>query len=58
LPDWNFYGAFSLCVYLLGEEQRSYDSLRGARSAPLGVLMSRKRRVRAAHGRSREAKTH
>ena len=30
----------------------------GARSAPLGVAMSSKRRVRAAHGRAREAKTH
>ncbi len=30
----------------------------GARSAPLGVAMSPKRRVRAAHGRAREANTH
>jgi len=30
----------------------------GARSAPLGVAMSPKRRVRAAHGRARAAKTH
>jgi hypothetical protein len=30
----------------------------GARSAPLGVAMSPKRRVRAAHRRAREAKTH
>jgi hypothetical protein len=30
----------------------------GGRSAPLGVAMSPKRRVRAAHGRAREAKTH
>jgi len=37
--------------------QRSYDG-RGARSAPFGVAMSLKRRVRAAHGRAREAKTH
>ncbi len=29
-----------------------------ARSAPLGVLMSQTRRVRAAHGRARAAKTH
>ncbi len=29
----------------------------GARSVPFGVLMSPKRRVRAAHGRAREAKT-
>ena len=30
----------------------------GARSAPFGVAMSPKRRVRAAHGRARAAKTH
>jgi hypothetical protein len=30
----------------------------GARSAPLAVALSPKRRVRAAHGRAREAKTH
>jgi hypothetical protein len=30
----------------------------GARSVLFGVLMSPKRRVRAAHGRAREAKTH
>jgi hypothetical protein len=30
----------------------------GARSAPLGVAMSPKRWVRAAHGRARAAKTH
>ncbi len=30
----------------------------GARSAPSGVAISSKRRVRAAHGRARAAKTH
>ncbi len=30
----------------------------GARSAPFGVAMSPRRRVRAAHGRARAAKTH
>ncbi len=30
----------------------------GARSAPFGVAMSSKRRVRAEHGRARAAKTH
>ncbi len=30
----------------------------GARSAPFGMAMNSKRRVRAAHGRAREAKTH
>ncbi len=30
----------------------------GARSAPFGVVINPKRRVHAAHGRAREAKTH
>ncbi len=30
----------------------------GAHSAPFGVAMNPKRRVRAAHGRARAAKTH
>jgi len=30
----------------------------GARGAPFGVLISPHRRVRAAHGRARGAKTH
>ncbi len=30
----------------------------GARSAPFGILMILKRRVRAAHRRARAAKTH
>ncbi len=30
----------------------------GARSAPFGVAINPKRRVREAHGRAREAKTH
>ncbi len=38
-------------------KQRSCDG-RQARSAPFGVAMRPKRRVRAAHGRAREAKTH
>ena len=38
-------------------KQRSCDG-RKARSAPFGMAMSPKRRVRAAHGRAREAKTH
>jgi hypothetical protein len=42
--------------FILGE-QRSCDG-RGARSAPFGVAMSLKRRVRAAHGRARAVKTH
>jgi hypothetical protein len=43
--------------FLFLGEQRSCDG-RGARSAPSGVAVSPKRRVRAAHGRAREAKTH
>ena len=47
-------------IYFLGlnKKQRSCDGRGGARSAPCGFLMSPKRRVRAAHGRAREAKTH
>ena len=30
----------------------------GVRSAPFGIVMSPKKRVRAAHGRARAAKTH
>ncbi len=40
------------------KKQRSCDGRGGARSAPFGVAMNPKRRVRAAHGRAREAKTH
>jgi hypothetical protein len=40
------------------KKQRSCDGRGGARSAPFGVAMSSKRRVRAAHGRARVAKTH
>ncbi len=38
-------------------KQRSCDGW-GAHSAPFGVAMRPKRRVREAHGRAREAKTH
>jgi hypothetical protein len=43
------------------DEDRSSEAAmggEGARSAPFGMLMSPKRRVRAAHGRARAAKTH
>ena len=46
-----------IVLFIFWGEQRSCDG-RGARSAPFGVTMSPKRRVRAAHGRAREAKTH
>jgi hypothetical protein len=42
----------------MNKKQRSCDGRGGARSAPFGVVMSQKRRVRAAHGRARAAKTH
>jgi hypothetical protein len=42
----------------LNKKQRSYDGRGGVRSAPFGVAVSSKRRVRAAHGRARAAKTH
>jgi hypothetical protein len=43
--------------WLMHMKQRSCDRW-GAHSAPFGVAMRPKRRVRAAHGRAREAKTH
>ncbi len=46
-------------IFFLGRIRSSEAAMGGgARSAPLGVAMSPKRRVRAAHGRAREAKTH
>ena len=48
-----------LNLYFLADEYEA-AKLRwvGARSAPFGVAVRPKRRVRAAHGRAREAKTH
>ncbi len=48
-PKGKFWG--------VNKKQRSCDG-RVARSAPFGLVMSPKRRVRAAHGRARAAKTH
>ncbi len=48
---------FNRFYSFLGGRIRSSEAA-GGRSAPLGVAMSPKRRVRAAHGRAREAKTH
>jgi hypothetical protein len=48
-PDGKLWG--------VNKKQRSCDG-RGARSAPFGEFKSTKRRVRAAHGRARVAKTH
>jgi hypothetical protein len=48
-------------IYFWGsnKKQRSCDGWwGGARSAPFGMVMCSKRRVRAAHGRARAAKTH
>ena len=47
-------------IYFWGsnKKQRSCDGQVGARSAPMGMAMSPKRRVRAEHGRARAAKTH
>ncbi len=42
----------------LNKKQQSCDGRGGVRSAPFGVAVSSKRRVRAAHGRTRAAKTH
>ena len=51
-----------LSMYRECDEDRSSESAIGeggeARNAPLCKLVSSKRRVRAAHGRAREAKTH
>ncbi len=48
------------CVPPEGRIRRSEAAMDegGARSAPFGVAMSSERRVRAAHGRARAAKTH
>ncbi len=46
-----------LFFYFGGCSEDAMDRGR-ARSAPFGVAMSSKRRVRAAHGRARAAKTH
>jgi hypothetical protein len=48
-------------MYFLGSNKKQWSCDGrggGARSAPFGVAMSSKRRVRAAHGRARGAKTH
>ena len=48
-------------IYIFGGRIRNSEAATsggGARSAPFGVSMSLKRRVPAAHGRARAAKTH
>jgi hypothetical protein len=47
-------------LFIFGGRMRSSEAAMGvgARSAPFGVAMRPKRRVRAAHGRARAAKTH
>ncbi len=48
---------FDRFYLLLGSSEAAMGG-GGARSAPLGIAKSPKRRVCAAHGRAREAKTH
>jgi len=47
-----------ICLFFYFEGSSEAAMGGGARSAPLGAAMSPKRRVRAAHGRARAAKTH
>ncbi len=51
----HFVSGNSLFFSLGGSSEAAMGG--GARSAPVGVAMRPKRRVRAAHGRAREAKT-
>ncbi len=53
-----FRGVFSLYIIYFARRIRKAGRGGGTRSAPIFVLMSLKRRVRAAHGRARAAKTH
>ncbi len=57
-PKLEFSRGFLYTYIIHRKEQRSCDGRGGARSAPFGVAINPKRRVRAAHGRAREAKTH
>jgi len=47
-------------LFIFGGRMRSSEAAMGggARSAPFGMAVSWKRRVRAAHGRARAAKTY
>jgi hypothetical protein len=45
-------------VYLLNFWGSSEAAMGGGAHCPFGVFFSPERRVRAAHGRAREAKTH
>jgi hypothetical protein len=47
-------------IFIFGIQRKSSEAAMGggARSAPFGVALSPKRRVRAAHERARAAKTH
>jgi hypothetical protein len=59
-PSTGQKGSILFLGYFFYFWECSEAAMRGgeARSAPLGVAMSPKRRVRAAHGRARAAKTH
>jgi len=50
-------GLLSCARHCTDDTQKVHDH-NSIRTSNLGVLMSRRRRVRAAHGRAREAKTH
>jgi hypothetical protein len=45
-------------IYIIYRKDSEAAMGGGVRSAPFGVEINPKRRVRAAHGRAREAKTH
>ena len=58
MPNWDNSRGF-LYIFINNAVRISEAAMGGeARSALFGVLMSPKRRVRAAHGRARAAKTH
>ena len=52
------YFVYFIYFWRSNKKQRRCDGRGGARSAPFAMLMRPKRRVRAAHGRARAAKTH
>ncbi len=58
-PEYGHKGSILFLdnFFILGDTVKLPDGGGGAHSAPFGFLMSPKRRVRAAHGRARAAKT-
>jgi hypothetical protein len=57
-PEGKHFVTGNSLFFIRGESSETAMGGGGARSAPLGVAMSPKRRVRAAHGRARAANTH